>query len=107
MGTHPIFESDFDCLTEVDLKWLIPFVLKRSFESEINASSDINMIALTEWTSHGESQRVSIPESDDDSRDKPSCHPSGTVQRLLIVTDVRARKTSSDSLLTTYPSSKF
>jgi len=23
MGTHPIFESDFDCLTEIDSEWEI------------------------------------------------------------------------------------
>jgi len=23
MGTHPIFESDFDCLTELDLKTVL------------------------------------------------------------------------------------
>jgi len=35
MGTHPIFESDFDCLTERNQKWREPKPAKKRKEKKV------------------------------------------------------------------------
>merc|ERR1712037_1096571 len=62
MGTHPIFESDFDCLT--DRKWLNLSPPPRSCESATSDSFDTSLIASIASMPPGESQEVSIRECD-------------------------------------------
>merc|ERR1711937_231662 len=104
MGTHPIFESDFDCLTD---EMAQSVSTKRSCAS---ATSDSFVTSLTDSTvsiSHGESQRVLTPVSAVDSRAKLLCPPLVTVPRLLTKTAARTRKTSRNLSLTTLPSLMF
>merc|ERR1712071_618790 len=99
MGTHPIFESDFDCLT--DRKWLNLSPPPRSCESATSDSFDTSLIASCASMPPGESQEVSIRECDDDSRASTSCPRSATEPRPPTDTDARTRRTSSDLSSTT------
>merc|ERR1712002_41503 len=48
MGTHPIFESDFDCLTENKSMKLLP-VLTIGFASAVENTFDINSVFEESW----------------------------------------------------------
>merc|ERR1712189_15222 len=108
MGTHPIFESDFDCLTsENGLQWPTQFLPRRLFASEPRSSTATRLIALCASTNHGENQSVSTPASAADSRANTLCHLLVTVPKPLTATDALTRRTSRNSSSTTLPSSKF
>merc|ERR1712110_65451 len=62
MGTHPIFESDFDCLTECVLMQLMPS--DNSISDESLSGSNSEMIS-TEFDSDGESKVSSVATEDD------------------------------------------
>merc|ERR1711951_265089 len=63
MGTHPIFESDFDCLTDRNriTTWPTQSPPRRLFASEPRSSIAIKLTALCASTNHGENQSVLIP----------------------------------------------
>merc|ERR1711970_399908 len=106
MGTHPIFESDFDCLTDL-LEMAQSVSTKRSCESEISDLFVINLIVSIVSMLHGENQKVLTHVSDDDSRVNTWCHPLDTVLKLRIVTDAKTKRTSNDLLLITFLNLKF
>merc|ERR1712063_216153 len=78
MGTHPIFESDFDCLTDkyIGLQWPTQRAPPKSSESEPRSSTDIKLTDLCALMPHGENQSVLTPVSEDDSRANILCHLS-------------------------------
>merc|ERR1711937_65432 len=103
MGTHPIFESDFDCLTDksnIGLQWPTQWAPPKSSESELRSSTDIKLTDLCVLTNHGENQSVLTPVSEDDSRANILCHLSVMVPRLPTDTDARTKRTSRSSLST-------
>merc|ERR1712018_748702 len=109
MGTHPIFESDFDCLTDRNriTTWPTQSPPRRLFASEPRSSIAIKLTALCASTNHGENQSVLTPVSAADSRANTLCHQLVTVPKLLTATDAPTRRTSKNSSSTTLPSSKF
>merc|ERR1712131_11865 len=96
MGTHPIFESDFDCLTDkyIGLQWPTQLAPPKSSESEPRSSTDIKLTDLCALMPHGENQSVLTPVSEDDSRANILCHLSVMVPRLPTDTDARTKRTS-------------
>merc|ERR1711908_98801 len=75
MGTHPIFESDFDCLTDRNriTTWPTQSPPRRLFASEPRSSIAIKLTALCASTNHGENQSVLIPVFAVDSRANILC----------------------------------
>merc|ERR1739838_701610 len=106
MGTHPIFESDFDCLTDRNriTTWPTQSPPRRLFASEPRSSTAIKLIALCASTNHGENQSVLIPVFAVDSRANILCHQLVMVPRPVTVTDVPTKRTSRSLSLTTLPS---
>merc|ERR1711890_119875 len=101
MGTHPIFESDFDCLTvqtETGLQWLTRSARRKLSASEPKSFTVIKLTASFVSTNYGESQSVSTRASVADSRVNTSCHQLVMAPRPAIVIDARIRKTSRSSL---------
>merc|ERR1711976_651130 len=76
MGTHPIFESDFDCLTDRNriTTWPTQSPPRRLFASEPRSSIAIKLTALCASTNHGENQSVLTPVFAADSRANTLCH---------------------------------
>merc|ERR1711962_33898 len=109
MGTHPIFESDFDCLTDnyIGLQWRTQCAPPKSSESEPKSSTDIKPIDLCALMLHGENQSVLTPVSEDDSRANILCHLSVMVPRLPTDTDARTKRTLKNLLLTMLLNYKF
>merc|ERR1712233_172714 len=60
MGTHPIFESDFDCLTECVLRQCDDWPLRKSSAPESNAEL-LPTGASREWRKSSDSQWNSTP----------------------------------------------
>merc|ERR1712242_36191 len=94
MGTHPIFESDFDCLTDRNriTTWPTQSPPGRLFASEPRSSIAIKLTALCASTNHGENQSVLIPVFAVDSRANILCHQLVMAPRPVIVTDVPTKK---------------
>merc|ERR1739848_38974 len=44
MGTHPIFESDFDCLTDSDMRYVAAYLLAQLGGNDSPSDSDIKAI---------------------------------------------------------------
>merc|ERR1712117_986484 len=109
MGTHPIFESDFDCLTDRNriTTWPTQSPPRRLFASEPRSSIAIKLTALCASTNHGENQSVLTPVFAADSRANTLCHQLVMVPRLVTVTDVPIKRTSRSLSLTTLPSWRF
>merc|ERR1712003_353274 len=95
MGTHPIFESDFDCLTVSRLK----------LDSMANSVSTKKIVRKR-------NKRFIRHQSDrfdrvDASRDNASCHPLDMVPRHPTNIVAKTKRTSKDLLLTMLPSLIF
>merc|ERR1712154_112222 len=109
MGTHPIFESDFDCLTEQKPDYNMAYsvstkkIVRKRTKKFHRHQADRFMRVDKSW----KNQSVLTPVFAVDSRANTLCHQLVMVPRPVTVTDVPTKRTSRSLSLTTLPSWKF
>merc|ERR1711953_292207 len=86
MGTHPIFESDFDCLTECDFPFerppLLLLVLRTGMSQSLMFTIQSSKLA---WVPLSNSKTSSPTESEVRSLMPPSRRPSPSLRRCELI----------------------